>query len=65
MILHGHTPQLLGMTIMRRAPETVQAYVAFRGNPELAWRLVPAICVTNDHLCHARLELCSASCPGL
>jgi len=36
------------MTIMRRAPEPVQAYVAFWVNPDLVWLLVPAFCVVND-----------------
>ena len=33
---------------MRRAPEPVQAYVAFWVNPDLVWLLVPAFCVVND-----------------
>ena len=45
---------------MRRAPEPVQAYVAFWVNPDLVWLLVPAFCVVNDAVdgAHSAASVC-------
>src|SRR6266849_6253853 len=47
LVLHGHTPQLLKMTSMRRVRRR-RNHVAFQTNPVVIWLLLWTILVAND-----------------